>query len=181
MAARKKKAAIVEGQPGAETAPSAENAVQVAFKRVSALLKQRARLDTRKAEAGALEAQLIKLKAENSGLEKELKDAEKALRAEIPEVGAIFEASAPRSEVSDGTAVGRPQGRKPRGGTLSPEQVDKVLAGLAEPFGATDFSSKAGELFPGLVNVPIKRLAAGKIQQVPGTASRGTKYTRRQA
>jgi hypothetical protein len=56
--------------------------------------------------------------------------------------------------------------------------VDKVLAVLSEPFGANDFSAKAEELFPGLINVPIKKLAAGKITQVPGTASRGTKYTR---
>ena len=59
-----------------------------------------------------------------------------------------------------------------------PNNVDKVLAALSEPFGANDFSAKAEELFPGLVNVPIKKLAAGKITQVPGTASRGTKYTR---
>ncbi len=126
----------------------------------------------------ALESRLAELKAENSALEKQLKVAEKALRAEIPEASVILDASAPRSEGSTSFVVRRGRGRAAKGGKLSPDQVHKVLAALAEPFGANDFSAKAEELFPGLVNVPIKKLATGKITQVPGTASRGTKYTR---
>jgi hypothetical protein len=90
----------------------------------------------------------------------------------------ILDASTPKSEGSAVAVVRRGRGRAAKGGKLAPDQVDKVLAVLSEPFGANDFSAKAEELFPGLINVPIKKLAAGKITQVPGTASRGTKYTR---
>ncbi len=178
MPARRKRFANLETKTLQEAGVSEENPVQAAFRRVSVILKQRAKLEARKAEAAALEAQLSKINAENRDLDRELKDAEKAVRAEIPEAAAIFDASFAKAESPVEKSVGRGRGRKSRGGKLSPEQVDKVLAGLSEPFGANDFSAKAEQLFPGLVNVPIKKLAAGKITQVPGTASRGTKYTR---
>jgi hypothetical protein len=178
MPARRKRFANLETKTIQETGVADENPVQSAFRRVSAILKQRAKLEIRKAEAAALEAQLSKINAENRELDRELKDAEKAVRAEIPETAAIFDAGVVKAELSVEKPAGRGRGRKPRGGKLSPEQVDKVLAGLSEPFGANDFSAKAEQLFPGLINVPIKKLAAGKITQVPGTASRGTKYTR---
>jgi septal ring factor EnvC (AmiA/AmiB activator) len=178
MPARRKRFANIETKITQEAAVSDENPVQAAFRRVSAILKQRAKLENRKAEAALLEAQLSKLNAENRDLDRELKDAEKAVRAEIPEAAAIFDAGFVKAELSMEKPAGRGRGRKSRGGKLSPDQVDKVLAGLTEPFGANDFSAKAEQLFPGVVNVPIKKLAAGKITQVPGTASRGTKYTR---
>jgi cell division protein FtsB len=178
MPARRKRFANIETKAIQEAGVADENPVQAAFRRVSVILKQRAKLESRKAEAAALEAQLSKLHAENRDLDRELKDAEKAVRAEIPEASAIFDASFVKAESSMDKPVGRGRGRKPRGGKLSPDQVDKVLAALSEPFGANDFSAKAEQLFPGLENVPIKKLAAGKITQVPGTASRGTKYTR---
>jgi len=178
MPAKRKKSVSVEMQILRDAAPAPENPVQAAFRKVSVILKQRARLEAKKAEAAVLEAQLGSLNAENRELERELREAEKAIRAEIPEAAAIFEASAAKAEASGEKPVRRGRGRKARGGVLSPEQVDKVLDGLSEPFGANDFSARAEQLFPGLVNVPIKKLAAGKITQVPGTASRGTKYTR---
>lgn len=177
MPAKKKKAAVVETAPVTETVV-AENPVQAAFKRVSALLKQRSKLEAKRAEVAVLESQLTQLKVDISALEKQQKEAEKALRAEIPEAAVILDASAPKSEAVVGSGVRRGRGRAAKAGKLSPEQVNKVLAALSEPFGANDFSAKAEELFPSLVNVPIKKLAVGKIVQVPGTASRGTKYTR---
>jgi hypothetical protein len=177
MPAKKPKVAVVEDGSVTE-APAVENPVQAAFRRVSALLKQRSKLEAKRAEVAALESQLARLREENSALERQLKDGEKALRAEIPEVSVILDAGAPKSGGSTGTERPRGRGRTAKGGKLAPDQVDKVLAALSEPFGANDFSAKAEELFPGLVNVPIKKLAAGKITQVPGTASRGTKYTR---
>jgi|GEM_PF-2950212 len=178
MPARKKRFTNVETKALLDTASPNENPVQAAFRRVSAILKQRAKLEGRKAEAAALESQVLKLQAENRDLERQLKDAEKAVRAEIPEASAIFDASLSKAEPAADKSEGRTRGRKSRGDRLSSDQVDKVLAALSEPFGANDFSAKSEQLFPGLVNVPIKKLAAGKITQVPGTASRGTKYTR---
>lgn len=179
----KKKPATVEATPATAPAPvtetvAPENPVQAAFRRVGALLKQRSKLDAKRVEVTALEAQLAQQREDISALEKQLKDAEKALRVEIPEASGILDASAPRSESAAGSDVRRARGRAAKGGKLSSDQVDKVLAALSEPFGANDFSAKAGEFFPGLLNVPIKKLAAGKIVQIPGTASRGTKYTR---
>lgn len=178
MPAKKKRSVNSESQFSNESQSPLENPVQIAFKRVSAILKQRVKLDAKKAEAAGLEAQLAKLNAENRDLEKELRDAEKAIRAEIPEASSIFDASTAKGDPASERTAGRGRGRRARGGKLSPDQVDEVLSGLSEPFGANDFSARAETLFPGLVNVPIKKLAAGRITQVPGTASRGTKYTR---
>lgn len=141
-------------------------------------MKQRAKLDAKRAEVAALEAHLADLRAANNAAEKELKEEERALRQEIPEASTIFDAGSPKSESTAAPVVRRGRGRAAKGGKLSPEQVDEVLAGLAEPFSANDFSAKAEQLFPGVINVPIKKLAEGKIKQVPGTKSRGTKYTR---
>ncbi len=178
MAAKvNKEVAAAKTAPATETVAT-ENPVQAAFKRVSALLKQRSKLDAKRAEVAALEKQVAVLKEENATLEKQLKEAEKALRAEIPAAAVILDASAPKSDSTAGSGGRRGRKKSAKGEKLSSVQVDKVLARLTEPFAAGDFSAKAEELFPGLVNEPIKKIAAGKILQVPGTSRRGTRYTR---
>lgn len=178
-AKKKNKVAAVEATPApVPEIVATENPVQVAFKRVTALLKKRSKLDEKRADAAKLEKQLAALKEENATEEKQLKEAEKALRAEIPEAAGIFEALAPKTENTAGSGGGRGRKKSAKGEKLSSVQVDRVLAALTEPFAAGDFSAKAEELFPGLVNEPIKKIAAGKIVQVPGTSRRGTRYTR---
>ena len=180
MSAKKKRSPKSQFPIGSTSAPAETfmNAVEAAFKRVTDLFKKRAKLDARRAEVAAMETHVAELRASLSSTEKELRDEEKQIRQEIPEAASIIDVRVAKSEIAAEKPVVRRRGRKAGGGKLTSEQVDQVLAGLAEPFGANDFSKAAEELFPGVVNVPIKTLAAGKITQVKGTKSRGTKYTK---
>ena len=56
--------------------------------------------------------------------------------------------------------------------------MGSLLDGLTEAFTGEQFSKKADTMFPGLVNKRIIKIAAGKIQKVPGKLGRWTGYTR---
>ncbi len=189
MPAKKKKDAVVETAPAPVPAAKPESVEVPAApsqggdsKRMAERLKEALRmhrdLKRTQAEVKEAKAKIERSEAQAQELKKTLKDAEKALLSDFPESAGVLDFVLVEDEAEDEKKVKTPRTRRSKGAKLSSEQVDRLLDGLTEPFTAEEFSKKADTMFPGLANKPIMKIAAGKVQKVPGKSGRWTEYTR---